>query len=132
MGKYDDIINLPHHVSSVHPQMSREARAAQFAPFAALSGYGDSIEETGRVTYEKPELDEQHKEALDAAFNQILSEPDRRLRILYFRSDFLKDGGEYVFIEGTFKKLDDTEKKLILDDGTKLPIEDIYSITFCD
>ena len=132
MGKYDDIINLPHHVSSVHPQMSREARAAQFAPFAALSGYGDSIEETGRVTYEKPELDEQHKEALDAAFSRILSEPDRKLRILYFRPDFLKDGGEYVSIEGTFKKIDDTERKLILDDGTKLPIEDIYSITFCD
>ncbi len=131
MGKYDDIINLPHHVSSNRPHMSIEKRAAQFAPFAALSGYGDSIEETGRFTCEKIELDEQHKASLDAMLNQIRSEPGILVRIVYFTPDMLKDGGEYITAEGRFKKIDNTGAKIVLYDNQTILIDDIYSISIC-
>lgn len=67
MGKYDDIINLPHHVSSDHPHMSIENRAAQFAPFAALTGFGDSIDETGKLFSEKIQLEDQRRDDPDYA-----------------------------------------------------------------
>ena len=71
MGNYDDIIGLPHHVSEVHPQMGRIDRAAQFSPFAALTGYSDAIRETGRLTEERVELDEDMKEGLDEKLRML-------------------------------------------------------------
>lgn len=91
-GEYDDIINLPHHVSKKHPHMSIEARSAQFAPFAALVGYGDVVKETERVTYDKVEIDEELMFILDSKL-QILKEkiPSKPLvEIRYFVPDLKK------------------------------------------
>ena len=95
---YDDIINLPHHVSTRHPQMSMYDRAAQFSPFAALTGYDDAIQETGRLTEQKIELDEETLEKLDERF-QILQEhlgEQPEVRFTYFKPDERKEGGAYL------------------------------------
>ena len=98
INKYVDIINLPHHVSKRHPQMSMEARAAQFAPFAALTGYSDAIKETGRLTEERIEIDEELKAIIDCKL-QIIQDKIQlkpKVTITYFLPDNKKNGGEYL------------------------------------
>lgn len=102
---YEDIINLPHHVSSKRPQMPMLDRAAQFSPFAALTGYDDAIHETARLTNNKVDLSEEEKETLDRK-QQILSEKlsnHPALTITYFVPDAKKSGGAYVTISGNLK-----------------------------
>ena len=95
--RYSDIINLPHHVSVKHPQMSMTERAAQFNPFAALTGYDDAVEETARLTESQAELTESRKAALDEALREILSAETRpQVTIRYFLPDEKKAGGRYV------------------------------------
>ena len=89
MGKYDNIINLPHHISSKHPRLSMEQRAAQFAPFAALTGYGDSIKETARLTDTRIELNEEEKEMLNIKLQELKSKISTmpQVTITYFVPD---------------------------------------------
>ena len=127
--KYDDIINMPHHVSKTHPQMSLKARSAQFAPFAALTGYGDVINETGRLTNEKIEIDDELKEILNEEIMKIKSKLSESLTVsfTYFIPDEKKNGGKYVTVKGIVKKVNDNS--IILEDKTEILIEDIIDIT---
>ena len=130
MGKYDKIINLPHHVSSTRPHMTMIDRAAQFSPFAALTGYDAAVKETARLTEQQIELDEYEKATLD---QRILLLQDRlkklpEVTITYFIPDERKDGGKYVSITGAVKKIDTYEKQLVLVNKSKIPIGNILSI----
>ena len=130
MGKYDDIINLPHHVSATRPHMPIIDRAAQFQPFAALSGYGDAVRETARLTDEKIELTEDEKALLDARLQRLADEigSQPRVTLTYFQPDKKKTGGAYVCVTSQLKKIDDFEGALILMDGKRVLIEDILTI----
>ena len=129
-GPYDDIIGLPHHVSNKHPHMKRLDRAAQFSPFAALTGYGAAIEETARRTSERLELDEYEKAVLNGRLQTIAERLNERpeAAITYFRPDEKKDGGAYVTAAGPVKKLNAYERIVVMADGTRIPIEDIIDI----
>ncbi|MFG6319323.1 MAG: hypothetical protein K1W33_05650, partial [Clostridia bacterium] len=104
-NKYDDIINLPHYISKKHPQMSIEARAAQFAPFAALTGHSEAIRETARLTDERIEIDEDLKVIIDSKLRMIQKKISLKptVSITYFVPDEKKKGGEYVTIVGNVK-----------------------------
>lgn len=129
-NSYDDIIHLPHHVSKTRPQMPVSDRAAQFAPFAALSGYDAAIRETARLTDERLELDEHMKSALSDRLQMIAERIDERpeISITYFVPDEKKDGGAYITAAGTAKKIDEYERIVLMDDGTAIPIDEIISI----
>ena len=130
MEKYEDIIHLPHHVSSKRPQMPMIDRAAQFSPFAALTGYDDAISETGRLTDKKIDLSEEEKEVLDRKQQFLLEKLDKRpaLTVIYFVSDAKKSGGAYVTKSGNLKKIDAIERWMQLMDGTKIPLDDVADI----
>ena len=119
MDGYEDILNLPHHVSKTRPQMSMLDRAAQFSPFAALTGYDDAIKETGRLTDEKIEMDEDRKAALDMKQANLIEMIDEQpeISITYFLPDTKKSGGAYVTVTGNLKRFDEYERLLILTDG---------------
>lgn len=126
MSEYDDIIHLPHHVSRIHPQMSMEDRAAQFSPFAALTGYDAAIVETARLTAQRVELDEYERQALNEKL-QFISEhlnEHPKVSITCFVPDARKEGGEYVTVTGNIKKLDDYEHRIVLMDGSRILMED--------
>jgi hypothetical protein len=127
---YDDIIHLPHHTSPRHPQMPVSDRAAQFSAFAALTGYDAAIRETARLTDSFVELDDIRKEQLNERLwmlkeNQAM-EP--KVQITYFRPDVRKSGGAYVTVQGSVRKIDAYHRQVILEDGTVLPMENLYSI----
>ena len=124
---YDDIIGLPHPVSATRPHMARQDRAAQFSPFAALTGFGDEIAETGRLTDARIELDEEVKLALSEALRKAAA--DRMpVTLLHFVPDARKAGGAYVSTTGILKKLDETERLIILQDNSVIPIGDIVQV----
>ena len=127
---YDDIINLPRHVSATRPHMPAINRAAQFSPFAALSGYEAAIRETARLTDQRIELDEYIKDALSDQLRAIADRIEDRpeLAITYFQPDPKKDGGAYVTSIGTLKKIDEYERLVFMSDGTSIPISEILSI----
>lgn len=127
---YEDILNLPHHVSKTRPQMSMLDRVAQFSPFAALTGYDDAIKETGRLTDEKIEMDEDRKAALDMKQAYLIEMIDEQpeISITYFLPDTKKSGGAYVTVTGNLKRFDEYERLLILTDGKKIPMDDIADI----
>ena len=129
---YSDIINLPHHVSHNHPQMPMEARAAQFAPFAALTGYDAVIHETARLTDRQVELEEYDNERLNRKFAELMTILDNHpeITVSYFLPDEHKTGGRYTTASGTVKKIDTYEQLLWMDDGTKIPIADIVDLDF--
>lgn len=127
MGAYDDIINLPHPTSPRHPRMRMIDRAAQFSPFQALSGFGSAIRETARVTGERIELTEDEKAVLDEKL-RCLCETGGEAVFTWFLPDEKKDGGTYVDAVGTIKKIDPLEGRVILTDGTAIPIEGILEI----
>lgn len=129
-NKYDDIINLPHHISKKHPQMTLEARAAQFAPFAALTGYDDEVKETARLTNRRIELDDEAKSILDNKIQIILEQISQRptVSITYFIPDTRKAGGEYVTITGIIKKVDGYNHVIVLENRTEIPINEIIDI----
>lgn len=124
LHKYDDIIQLPHHVSTRHPRMSLSDRAAQFSPFAALAGHDEAIKETARLTEEWSEPDENKKEMLDERLQMIREQLSAKPRITftYFKPDEKKSGGAYLTVTGTVKKIDEYEHQILLEDGTVLPI----------
>lgn len=127
MGAYDDIINLPHPSSAKHPRMPMSDRAAQFSPFAALTGHGAAIEETARLTDRRIELTEEEKTVLDEKL-RLLLETGGEGMITYFLPDERKDGGAYVAKLGTIKKIDPLEGRVILTDHTSIHIENILEI----
>lgn len=129
-GPYDDIINLPHHVSKTHPRMPSIDRAAQFAPFAALTNYEAAVKETARLTDKRAELSEYAKEALSMRLeliaNQLHEGPE--VSITYFEPDSKKAGGSYITASGRVKKIDDYRLLVIMTDDTKIPIKEIIEI----
>jgi len=129
-GKYDDIINLPHHVSTKRPQMTRSARAAQFAPFAALVGLDDEMEETARLTDTKPELEEAEKEKINRILLEIRDNPQKEtaVELTFFRPDGRKDGGAIITVPCTVRRIDEIGRSLILSDRSEIEFENILSI----
>ena len=127
---YDDIIRLPHHVSETRPRMSAHDRAAQFSPFAALTGYGAEICEAARLTDRRIEADDDTKARLDARTQLLIEHADERpdISVTFFVKDELKSGGKYVSMSGSFKRYDECARSLAFTDGTKIPIADIYAI----
>lgn len=128
--KYDEIMSLPHHVSKTRPQMPMADRAAQFSPFAALAGYDSAIRETGRLTDEKIELDEESLTALNVRYQMLMDvlAEGPEVRITYFKPDEKKAGGAYVTTVGEVRKIDDFEQAIIMQGGTRIPMEDVLSL----
>lgn len=129
-NKYDDIINLPHHISKNHPQMTLLNRAAQFSPFAALTGHKAVIQETARLTDSFVELDEDRKKQLNEQLQLIRENLEHKpeIEITYFKPDTKKEGGSYITTCGRIKKIDEYNHQIIFTDGTTLPIEHLFSI----
>ena len=127
---YKDIINLPHHVSERRPQMEITNRAAQFAPFAAVVGHDAAIKETARLTEKRKELDETEKSIIDEKLREVEAWlPEKHeVEIVYFEPDTLKKGGRYLTKIGFIKKLDEYTREILFTDGTKIEIEEIYSV----
>lgn len=127
---YEDMMELPHHVSSKRPQMPMSDRAAQFSPFAALVGYDAAIKEAGRLTDERIEPEEDRLNELNMKFRLIkehlADEPE--VSLSYFEPDERKAGGRYLEISGTVKKIDDFERSLTMKDGTKISVDDILAV----
>jgi hypothetical protein len=130
MSRYDDIIHLPHHQSETRPRMSRWDRAAQFSPFAALTGHGAAIREAARLTHPQMELDEDEKAALDEKLRVLVEQIDQHpeVTITYFQPDERKDGGAYVTVTGTLKKVDAVERTIVFLDGTSIGISAVVDI----
>lgn len=129
--KYRDMIDLPYPGESKHTRMPVRDRAAQFAPFAALTGFGAVLKETERITEKRIELDEYEKEKLDEKIRLILEEKEihPEVTVTFFVPDEKKDGGAYVTDSGHIKRVDEAEQLLILEEGDKIPMEDIYEIS---
>ncbi len=127
---YDDIIRLPHHVSQNHPQMSMHDRAAQFAPFAALTGYEAAVGETARLTAERRELDAQEAEELNRRLTDLAARLKDRpeVTVEYFVPDDRKAGGAYVTMTGVVRHISVPERTLVMEDGTVIPLDDIFAL----
>ena len=128
--KYADIINMPHHTSKTKPRMTMINRAAQFSPFAALTGYDAAVKETARLTDDQIELDECAKEMLSDKLQIITEHLDDMIQItfIYFEPDKKKSGGAYCSVTGQVKEIDEYERIVKLMDGTKIPIQHICGI----
>ena len=131
-GSYDDIINLPHHVSDKYPHMPIYDRAAQFAPFAALTGHEEAINETSRYTEERIELTEEQKENIDRELQELRDcGTNHNVRIVYFEPDELKKGGTYVELRDTVKKIN-SSGQLLLENGKVILYDNIYEVERVD
>ena len=130
MGKYDDIINLPHYEPKNHQRMSMYARASQFAPFAALTGYDEQVKETARLTDDRLDIDDEVKAILDAKLQEIQENISDKpqITVTYFVPDARKKGGKYVTITNNIKKIDTFKQAIILVDGTAIQINEVIEI----
>ena len=132
MSRYEDIINLPHHQSDKRPHMSNYERAAQFSPFAALTGFDDEINEAARLTDCRPELTEDELNSLDSAI-QLISDLDKPfIAVTFFVPDVNKSGGSYRVYTGTLRFLDLGEGKLKFTDDTAIPLDDVVDVRVID
>nr|WP_317361442.1 hypothetical protein [uncultured Blautia sp.] len=129
---YEDMLELSHPVSKIHPQMPRRDRAAQFAPFAALTGYEEAVREAARFTEEKMILDEDSKEQLDWKLRCLQEKVKEKptITVTYFLEDEKKKGGKYVTVTGILKKIDGYTHQFVLESGEEIPVEDIVSLEF--
>ena len=128
---YDDIIELHHHVSPERTHMSAIDRAAQFSPFAALTGHDAALQETARLTDRKTELDESEKEIINEKLMSAavgLTE----ISIEYFQPDSKKQGGVYLNTIGCIKKIDSYRNEIIMSDGKKIPVECVRNVLIYD
>jgi len=127
---YDDIIDLPRPRSSNRKLMSQSDRAAQFSPFAALTGFEGAIKESARLTDKRIELDENEKSILDEKLRNIQEQlgTHQEIEILFFQPDEMKVGGKFILERGLVKKIDAYERIVVMQNGTKIPIEDIAEI----
>lgn len=128
--KYDDIINLEHHVSTKHSRMSLENRSAQFAPFSALTGYEEAVKEEARVTESRIDIDEEAKIEVNEKLNYIMKHLDKNIivSVTYFEKDKKKQGGSYKTIKGIIKKIDDSRKTIEMKTGEIIKIEELKNI----
>ena len=127
---YEDIVNLPPHISKKHPQPTMMDRAARFSPFAAITGYEEMVLEEARVTEERIDLDEGALSLLNEKLNMVQEflDEEPEIKITYFEPDKKKSGGAYIDITGTVKRIDEYECLVIMTDGKKIRIEDIYGL----
>ena len=127
---YEDIINMPHHVSKKHPQMSMEDRAAQFSPFAALVGFDDEIAETNRQVEQFVDLDENYLAELDEKLRYVREHVSERptVEITYFVPDELKIGGAYKTVSGNVKRIDEVNRILVLTQNQSIPLHKIVGL----
>lgn len=132
MKDYSDIIGLEHYEPKNHKRMSMYARAAQFAPFAALTGYEEEIEEEGRLTNRKVELSEYEKNILDNKVNYLKDNLNSKVKIIYFIKDLKKEGGSYNEITTNIKIIDSVNKYIKLKNNDIIDIENIYDIVIID
>ncbi len=130
MRNYDDIIHLPHHVSEKHPPMSMHDRAAQFAPFSALTGYEEVIAETGRPTERPFELDEQEKAELDRRLHLLMEKQMEHpaVAITCFVPDERKSGGAYRTLTGRVERISAADRTIVLTNGDTIPLDRIVSL----
>lgn len=124
---YERIISLPHHQSAVRPHMPRVDRAAQFAPFAALTGYDETVQEAARLTEERIELTEDEIALLDESLRRAHLN-SRQVQITYFQPDAKKSGGAYVQVNGVIRSFDSFKHTAIMDDQMSIPIHEIISV----
>ena len=131
-GKYDDIIHMERPVSRHHVPMPLENRAAQFAPFAALTGYDDAVDEAARITGSRIELSEEMKGELDMKLSEIASHiaEHPEVSVTYFVPDLLKDGGEYVTVTGVVRKINLTERQIVLENIGAISIDDVLELNY--
>ena len=130
-NEYADIINHEHHVSKKHPHMSRLNRAAQFSPFAALTGYEDLVEEAARSTNQRHELDDDEKVLLNQQLISLLNcDKPAETTITYFLPDAKKQGGAYVTISGHITHYDEFTGTIVVNKETIIPIDDIWGIDY--
>ena len=127
--KYEKIINLPHHISNSRQRMSREDRAAQFAPYSALSGYEDAVEETARLTDHFIELDESENEKINDTLTTLLSSPiGTKAKITFFVPDKRKKGGKYITLTEEVGKIDYNRQEISFTNGTTVIFKNILEI----
>ena len=128
---YRDIMDMPHHVSKSRPQMPMRNRAAQFAPFAALTGYEEAVRESARLTESKAEICEDDAEELNKKIRligeRIAAEP--YCEVTYFVPDKQKSGGEYITVSGNVRFIEEATRQMIFCDGLHIPIDDIVKIS---
>jgi len=129
-NKYGDIIEMPHHTSVKHPRMSAIARAAQFSPFAALSGHSAALQETARLTDRRIELDEIEKSVINKKLRMLsdLIGKSPEVDITCFEPDEKKSGGAYITVTSRIKKIDSYKREIIMIDGRRIAAENIYDI----
>lgn len=129
--RYDDMIDLPHHVSKKHPRMPLLDRAAQFAPFAALTGHEAAIKETARLTEDEEELSEDSKEILDLKLQYVCEHLTEQpeVTVTYFEPDAKKSGGAYVTVTERVKKVDRYGRELLFVDGRRIELGTIIDLT---
>ena len=134
MSNYDDIINLPHHESKVHPKMTLYNRSAQFAPFAALTGYDDAIVETARLTDKRINIDESLKEVINKKLQKIESISSKLplIEVTFFVKDKKKNGGSYTTISGNVKRIDIDNSLIVLTNKSNIPISEIINVKLCN
>jgi len=127
---YESLLNMTYPWASRHPRMSMENRAAQFAPFSALTGHGAAIAETSRLTEEKIELSEDEQQNLSKTLMDLIEDTHHRplVVITYFKHDLNKSGGHYVSVSGIIKKFDRYERRLLISDNIAIPVDDILMI----
>lgn len=128
MTDYKDMVTRPHPDPKYHTRMPMENRAAQFAPFAALTGYEEAVEEAHRLTDHRPELSEEEKDALDRALQQALEEIERPVTITRFIPDARKEGGRIVTKKGQIRRLDAYHRRLVFEDGDKIPMSEVLEL----
>lgn len=128
--KYKKIANMEHHQSLKHPHMSMHDRAAQFAPFAALTGYGEAVDETARLVDSVPILSDDENDILDEEIKKIREKINEQpeITVLRFIPDERKSGGKYEFFSGNIRRLDEVNRKMVFADGTEIYYDDIYKI----
>ncbi|MBQ8762775.1 MAG: hypothetical protein IJZ07_01565 [Clostridia bacterium] len=129
-SKYAEIINLPHHVSETKPHMSMIDRAAQFSPFAALTGHNAALDETARLTDTFVELDEDEKEILDAKMHMLMDFIDEKpeVTVIYFKPDEKKSGGAYITVNGYIKRVNILRREIIMNNETVIPVDSVSDI----
>ena len=127
MSNYDDILHLPHPTSKTHRRMSRQDRAAQFSPFAALTGYEAVVKETARLTEKRPVLTEDEVAELDARL-RLAMELDAGVTVTWFQPDAKKSGGSYVTTTSRVKKADELQRILTMEDGAQIPIQEVTAV----
>lgn len=127
MTEYDDIIGLP-RPKSKHEPMPMSDRAAQFSPFAALTGYGDAIDETARLTDHRIELSEEERTELDYKQQYLSTLDSPTVTVTYFVPDERKSGGAYVTHTGALKRIDEVERAMVFADGTRVDMDEVVGI----